>query len=263
LIVECESATQSAGGATETNRRFYDGLWSRTRLARPESFNTWPLLAELLPKRAARLEIGPGLRPRLPVAGTHFVDLSAPVVERLKANGGLAQIADLAALPFADASFDIVCAFDVIEHVEDDLRAFSEIARVVRTDGVVICAVPLHSRLWTPFDGFVGHVRRYNPDTLLEILDSKGLRLERSAPFGMQPGNPRLLDLAIWLLTHQRSGALFCYNWLIHPLSLRFQKRLTFHAGLLNTERAGEILLLCRRKSAPLASTPCSPCSDP
>jgi len=78
------------GDAVSTNLNFYDALWSQTRLARPERFNTWPLIEGLLPGAVMRLEVGPGLRPRLPVAGTHFIDISAPVVERLNAAGALA-----------------------------------------------------------------------------------------------------------------------------------------------------------------------------
>lgn len=235
------------GAAACANRSFYDALWSRTRLARPESFNTWPLIAGLLPGGAARLEIGPGLRPRLPIAGTHFIDISAPVIERLNARGALAQPGDATALPFENASFDLVCAFDVIEHVDDDLRAFGELSRVLKVGGVLIFSVPLHAALWCAFDDFVGHVRRYHPAHLLEILQRHDLVLEKSAVFGMQPASPRLLSCGIWFLTHRRSGALFWYNWLFLPICLFFQKRLKFSEGLLDTGGVGEILVVCRR----------------
>ena len=58
------------------------------RLERPDGFNTWPLVSGLLGVAPERLEIGPGLRPRLPIAGTHFLDISAPAIERLRARGG-------------------------------------------------------------------------------------------------------------------------------------------------------------------------------
>src|SRR5213594_2933762 len=91
------------------NRSFYDALWSRAHLQRPERFNTWPLVSELLPSVPSRLEIGPGLRPRLPIAGTHFIDISPPVIEQLKARGGFARRGDIGSLPFDDESFDLVC----------------------------------------------------------------------------------------------------------------------------------------------------------
>jgi SAM-dependent methyltransferase len=120
------------------NQRFYDALWAYSRLVRPERFNTWPLLSELASRSPSRLEIGPGLRPRLPIAGTHFVDISPPAIARLKAEGGLATGGAIAALPFADGQFDLVCAFDVIEHIDDDQGGFRELSRVLRKGGLLI-----------------------------------------------------------------------------------------------------------------------------
>src|ERR1700726_1428319 len=91
-----------------TNRTFYDTLWRKARLERPDGFNTWPLVSELLPSAPARLEIGPGLRPRLPIAGTHFIDICAPVIERLNARGGIATSGEIGMLPFGDRQFDLV-----------------------------------------------------------------------------------------------------------------------------------------------------------
>ena len=64
----------------ETNSRFYDALWTDARLIEPERFNTWPLVGSLVAQHPRRLEVAPGLRPRLPIEGTHFVDQSAPAV---------------------------------------------------------------------------------------------------------------------------------------------------------------------------------------
>ncbi len=125
------------------NRTFYDALWRKTRLKRPDGFNTWPIVSQLLTFAPARLEIGPGLRPRLPIAGTHFIDISAPVIERLNARGGIAVPGEIGTLPFNDREFDLVCAFDVIEHTEDDRRVFGEVSRVLKDAGidemVVLC----------------------------------------------------------------------------------------------------------------------------
>src|ERR1700737_4256936 len=69
----------------DKNRRFYDMLWSGASLVEPQRFNTWPLVQSLLPTSARRLEVAPGLRPRLPLAGTQFVDISAPALAKLRA----------------------------------------------------------------------------------------------------------------------------------------------------------------------------------
>ena len=230
-----------------TKNRIYDALWSRTKLARPERFNTWPLIASLLPEAQKRLEVGPGLRPRIPIAGTCFIDLSAPVVERLNSCGVLAQLGDLPKLPHEDATFDLVCAFDLIAHVEDDHRACGELSCVLKEDGLLIFSGPLHAVLWNSFDDLVGHVRRYEPSHLSAILQNHKLVLKMSAIFGMQPASVRLLTWGIWLLTHKPGGALFCYNWVLLPLGLLFQKPPKFFNQMIDTDEADEVVLVCRR----------------
>jgi SAM-dependent methyltransferase len=201
-----------------------------------------------VPEAETRLEVGPGLRPRLPVTGTHFVDASRPAVERLSARGGLAQWGDIAALPFSDATFDLIAAFDVIEHVSDDRRVFAELTRVLKTGGTLIFSVPLHPARWTVFDDYVGHARRYQPAELLDMLAKYGLVVEKSATFGMQARNPRMLRYAVKVLTEHRAAATRWYNWFLLPLGLLLQKRLKLADGVLDLTGADEILLVCQLK---------------
>jgi len=236
-----------AGGAGAVNRRFYDALWSASHVVSPGRFNTWPLVSVLAASARARLEIGPGLRPRLPIAGTYCVDVSQPALSPLQASGGLATLGEITALPFADASFDLVCAFDIVEHVEDDRQVFRELRRVTRDDATMIFSVPLHPARWSAFDVLVGHVRRYDPDELLAILAEHSFVLERSAVFGMQPRNGWLLDFAVWGLTHRRVQAMRWYNRLFLPLGLLLQKPLAWAPGLTNVANVDEIVLVCRR----------------
>jgi SAM-dependent methyltransferase len=231
------------------NRGFYDLLWSGSRLERADRFNTWPLISELLPLAPARLEIGPGLRPRLPIAGTCFVDISPPVIERLTAGGGIALSGAITSLPFPDKKFDLVCAFDVVEHVEDDRRVFGEVSRVLKEEGLFIFSVPIHTVLWTKFDQIVGHVRRYDPADLPALLADHGLLIERSAAYGMQPANPRLLDLSLWCLKHSRREAMWWYNNIFVPLGMFFQKRLKFVEGVIDAAGVDEIVLVCRKRT--------------
>jgi SAM-dependent methyltransferase len=238
---------EAARRAQAANRRFYDALWSAGYLVPPHRFNTWPELSVLAAKATARLEIGPGLRPRLPVGGTHFIDVSEPALGRLREEGGLATLSDITALPFPDQAFDLVCAFDIVEHVEDDRRVFAELSRVARRGAAVVLSVPLHQARWSAFDALVGHVRRYEPDQLLALLRGHGLALERTAVFGMEPRSRWLLDFAVWGLTKRRVQALRWYNTVLLPLGLRLQRRLEWGAGLIDVAGVGELLLACRR----------------
>lgn len=232
------------------NRNFYDILWSESQLTRPDRFNTWSLISGLLTFAPARLEIGPGLRPRLPVSGTCFIDISPPAIEQLKTNGGIALFADIAALPFSDETFELVCAFDVIEHVEHDRRVFSEVSRVLKEGGRFVFSVPVHAALWTDFDEFVGHVRRYDPADLTALLAAHDLVIDKSAAYGMQPANPRLLDFGLRCLKHSRREAMWLYNKVLMPLGMLFQKRLKFVAGLIDATGVDEIVLVCRKRTA-------------
>ena len=229
------------------NREFYDAFWAKTYLTRPERFNTWPLISALLPAAPQRLEIGPGLRPRLPIVGGHFIDSSAPVIARLNARGGRALSGEITALPYDDGTFDLVAAFDVIEHVEDDARVFAELTRVMKPRGRLLFSVPLHPARWTTFDDFVGHARRYAPAVLLAQLASHGLVIEKSGVFGMQSNNPRLLNFAVQGLTRHHTIAVRCYNWLFFPLGMLLQQRLHMAAGLIDLAAVDEVLLVCRR----------------
>ncbi len=244
-----EPSAMALRDLTAINRDFYDALWADTKVVRPERFNTWPLIAGLLPQSAARLEIGPGLRPRLPVAGTHFLDLSAVAVAQLNSRDGLAVEGEITALPFADGQFDLVAAFDVIEHVEDDRQVLAELGRVLKPGGVLLCSVPLHTSHWTTFDACVGHARRYDPATLQALLTEHGFIIEQSAVFGMQPNNARLLDYGVRILTQKRRQALRWYNWVFMPLGMFFQKKLSFSPGLMPTDDVHEVALVCRKKT--------------
>ncbi len=233
----------------DVNRRYYDQLWSESRLIDPQRFNTWPLVQSLLPGSAARLEVAPGLRPRLPIEGTQFVDISAPALAALQARGGRTTLAQVTSLPFAASSFDLVCAFDIVEHVDDEDAALSELSRVARSGAALLISTPLHPHLWNSFDEFVGHKRRYEPPRLIAKLAEHHLRIERSTVFGMQPRSSRLLDVGIWYMTHQRERAMWWYNRVFMPLGLRFQKQLRFTPGMMPTDAVDEVLLVCSREA--------------
>lgn len=244
------NVTPRARELERTNRDFYEPLWGESRLIGPERFNTWPLVESLLRADSRCLEVAPGLRPRLPLAGTQFVDVSERAVARLREVGACADVATIVDLPFANKTFDLVCAMDVIEHVEDDVRALSELTRVLTRRGALLISVPLHQSQWTAFDDVVGHCRRYDPARLTALLAQFGWRVESSAVYGMRPRSSRLLDLGMWYLVNQRERAMWWYNRVFMPLAVRFQKPLKLVEGLIEDKGVDEVLLVCRASSA-------------
>ncbi len=91
--------------------------------------------------------------------------------------------ASLTELPFEDAAFDLVCAFDVIEHIEDDALAVREIHRVLAPGGVVFLTVPAYQFLWSKHDEVNHHFRRYTADQLDRVLQQAAFRRERTSYF--------------------------------------------------------------------------------
>ena len=81
--------------------------------------------------------------------------------------------ASLTELPFGDNSFDVVCAFDVIEHIENDQQAINEINRVLKPGGTAVVTVPAYNLLWSKHDEVNHHYRRYNISHLKNILRNK------------------------------------------------------------------------------------------
>lgn len=86
--------------------------------------------------------------------------------------------ADATRLPVAPASLDLVVAFDVLEHLEDDDAAVAGVVEALRPGGTFLVAVPCDPRLWSAHDVAVGHVRRYTRPQLEDLLRGGGLVLE-------------------------------------------------------------------------------------
>lgn len=194
----------AARGLARYNRLFYERCWrAGSVLALPGV----PAVSR------PRVEIGSGLRPRLALDGTIFVDVSGAACVKLGRAGAAAVRATIDALPFASTSVAAVHAYEVLEHLEDDGAAVAELARVVAPGGVLVLSTPLHRRRWQEFDRVVGHARRYEPAALVALLGRSGFVLEGFVPFGMRPRSRVLNRLGIYYLT----------RW--PRLALRFEER--------------------------------------
>lgn len=120
-------------------------------------------------------------------------DTSETAVELARQRGLNAVQADARALPFESGSVDLVTAFDVLEHIREDYLVAEEIARVLAPGGHTLIAVPCDMALWSPHDDAVGHVRRYYRDSLTEVVEKAGLRVDR-----IWSWNVLLRPLVVW-----------------------------------------------------------------
>jgi SAM-dependent methyltransferase len=85
---------------------------------------------------------------------------------------------DATRLPVAPAALDLVVAFDVLEHIDDDKAAAAGIYESLRPGGTFLVAVPCDPRLWSAHDVAVGHVRRYTRRELVDLLLGAGFEVE-------------------------------------------------------------------------------------
>jgi 2-polyprenyl-3-methyl-5-hydroxy-6-metoxy-1,4-benzoquinol methylase len=82
---------------------------------------------------------------------------------------------DLFNPPFHEA-FDVICLFDVLEHLNDEGCALEILKKMLKPGGMIILSVPAHSWLWSREDALAGHKRRYTKNQLRAVFQSSGLK---------------------------------------------------------------------------------------
>ncbi len=108
------------------------------------------------------------------------VDVSDEALEfcrskNLTVHKGLAE-----KLPFADETFDVVTALDVVEHLDDDVAGLSEMFRVLKRGGKTLIFVPAFMFLWGVQDDVSNHRIRYTKKQIVERLEKSGFEIERA-----------------------------------------------------------------------------------
>jgi SAM-dependent methyltransferase len=103
------------------------------------------------------------------------VEISSEAIEFCAARGirGITQ-APIERMPFDDCSFDLVLATDVIEHLDDDRAAVTELHRVAAPGARLLVTVPAYKWLWGPHDEIYHHQRRYTLLRLRAVLRASG-----------------------------------------------------------------------------------------
>lgn len=89
---------------------------------------------------------------------------------------------DARRIPFVD-EFDVVGAFDVIEHIKEDEQVLCQMYQATRKGGGIIITVPQHPFLWSQADDFARHVRRYRTRELTDKITRAGFAVVRQTSF--------------------------------------------------------------------------------
>jgi SAM-dependent methyltransferase len=129
------------------------------------------------------------LSPRHPSWRWTGVDLEPLAVDLARGwtSGADVRQASVTALPFGDATFDVVVSADVLYHVDDDEAALGEFFRVLRPGGRFVMNVPAYRWLWSYHDDAVHSRRRYGRGEVLGKVQRAGFRGVRATHWNAIP----------------------------------------------------------------------------
>ena len=122
---------------------------------------------------------------------------------------GLREIVhtDLAAFP-PDAPFDLVCAFEVLEHIEDDSGAIVEWMARLRPGGWLLVSVPAGQDRFSAADRKVGHYRRYDRGDIAGLLTAAGLIEVSVVTYGFPAGYALVAGRNVLARRHEVGGSM-------------------------------------------------------
>jgi SAM-dependent methyltransferase len=92
------------------------------------------------------------------------------------------SVLDAREMPYRE-EFDVAGAFDVLEHIDDDVGVLRGLHGALRPGGHLLITVPQHRWLWSDADDYAHHVRRYRRRELLERVESAGFDVLRASSF--------------------------------------------------------------------------------
>jgi SAM-dependent methyltransferase len=126
---------------------------------------------------AALRESFPGIR----LVGSELYAEGLEIARRRLPDVELVEL-DARDLPYV-GEFDVVGAFDVLEHIDEDEAVLAQMVRAARPGGGVVVLVPQHRWLWSEHDEIVEHRRRYTRKELLSKAERAGLEVVEVTSF--------------------------------------------------------------------------------
>jgi len=165
-----------------------------------------PGISDVLEVGCGQGALGTRLAQRFNYLGVEPDQVSFAVAsKRIRAAGGRGEVRNIPVQDLGDERFDLVCAFEVLEHIEDDAAAVKEWSSRLRAPGWLLLSVPAHQDRYGPFDEMVGHFRRYDPAAMTALLAGCGLTGIQVRQYGFPLGY--LLEAGRNLIARRRLTA--------------------------------------------------------
>ena len=179
----------------------------------PNAWLRYDVVTRMLPAGVRDvLEVGCGqgsmgvrLAQRYQYLGLEPDQASWAVAQRRISAAGRGEVRNIRVDALGPEQFDLVCAFEVLEHIDDDAAAVCQWAARLRPGGWLMMSVPAHQRRYGPADELVGHFRRYDPEAMTALLTKCGLTGIEVRQYGFPLGYP--LEAARNLIARRRLTA--------------------------------------------------------
>lgn len=185
LTTEIHPEDQSASGVAE-----------RLPPLMPNAALRWDVVSRLLPGTLGDvIEIGCGqgaAAVRLARRADRFVALEPDPKSFSIAKarvGDLGTVHNMSSTDLPDGErFDTLCAFEVLEHIEDDRAAFQDWVSRLRAGGRIVLSVPAYPERFSHADEVAGHFRRYDRSGMTALLEGAGLQNIEIVHYGFPSG---------------------------------------------------------------------------
>lgn len=148
-------------------------------------------LRHYFPQAKTFLEIGCGTGfvlsgieqtfPQLTLYGSEIFTIGLGFAAQRLSRTELFQM-DARKMPFEN-EFDVIGAFDVLEHIQEDTKVLCEMHRSIHEGGGILISVPQHPWLWSQADNYAHHVRRYRAQELKTKVEGAGFKVVRMTSF--------------------------------------------------------------------------------
>jgi SAM-dependent methyltransferase len=179
----------------------------------PNAWLRYDVITHLLPAGITDvLEVGCGqgslgarLTQRYRYLGVEPDQTSWAVAKRRISAAGDGEVRNVAVGALRDERFDLVCAFEVLEHIEDDATTLKEWATRLRPGGWLLLSVPAHQHRYAKADEMAGHFRRYDPAVMTALLTRCGFTDIQIRQYGFPLGY--LLETARNQIARRRLAA--------------------------------------------------------
>jgi len=236
---------------TSKNKKLYTKIWKVKKIKSHKFWSTWTEFRKIIPRQKSNLlDIGCGIRPRIPVKNSYFVDLSESALNILEKYGGHCYCGDAKNLPYKSGFFDFINASEVLEHIKQDELVIREIKRVLKPNGYFSFSVPMNMKYWSKFDDIVNHMRRYSPEELYNKINNNGLKIQSYCM--NEPTKSKVYkNIASVVLKKFPKLAVFIEEYITLPISERIQKindrKWLCDKFIENLTNASGVIIICQK----------------